>query len=791
MRTIIRDNYTPKNGDYHEVILIDEAQNKQWVFDCDGVFTPFSGEVVNVVSEFGDSTEDAISQKFFTDTTYELQDEIAEIKNNPDVVDIVDTYADLQNYDTSSLGDRDIVRVLTDENHDDESTYYRWDKPNNQWVFIGAVEGYYTKAQTDTLLAGKQDALTAGTNITINNNEISATDTTYNDFVGTDGSADGEAGLVPAPQTTDAGKYLKADGTWDTVNTEQSDWAENDSSDQSYILNRTHYVETIDSAIAHDPNYEAFSGGATPDASYTWYIQQVQDYSLASELSDFADGDTIQVEITYSVNGTEKTDSAQFIYSITGGEGSLDSDMPAGSRWNGAYATEISPNTTFRWPVANTDTGTIYLTNVKYERVKQLDAKYIPVDGDTVIVNANGKLEANVQGGPTVVQTTGTSTTDVMSQNATTSMVFADPVSRHQVQIGNGSTTSANSTIAIGKNSKASAISCIAIGGESIARNNYAAIAIGAGAFATGKGSVALGGHSTASTAGEVNIGIANGSDTSYGYNSSNYRLITGVYDPQSDHDAATKGYTDSLVINYATLNGSSAPTTSTAGEYVGQLYYDTTNDQMYYLSAIDETVTPTTYTWSVIGGSSINVVQTVGTSTTDVMSQDATTKLIFPTSAYRTVAIGNNVIANGSNYQVVIGANARASTAYNYGIAIGAGSTNQYSAQSLAASAIAIGAASKSEGDNSISLGVYASANAAGAVAIGRGSLASSAGQFDISATGQSTYGYNGSQYRLLTGLYDAQNDHDAVTLGQMNTAIASVSVNEINSTDWSNLWQ
>lgn len=56
---------------------------------------------------------------------------------------------------------------------------------------------------------------TAGTNVSISNeNVISATDTTYSNFVGTDGSQAGTAGLVPAPATTDAGKFLKADGTW-------------------------------------------------------------------------------------------------------------------------------------------------------------------------------------------------------------------------------------------------------------------------------------------------------------------------------------------------------------------------------------------------------------------------------------------------------------------------------------------------------------------------------------------------------------------------------------------------
>lgn len=40
---------------------------------------------------------------------------------------------------------------------------------------------------------------------------------TYDDFTGTDGNTPGEAGLVPAPATTDAGKFLKSDGTWATA----------------------------------------------------------------------------------------------------------------------------------------------------------------------------------------------------------------------------------------------------------------------------------------------------------------------------------------------------------------------------------------------------------------------------------------------------------------------------------------------------------------------------------------------------------------------------------------------
>ena len=79
----------------------------------------------------------------------------------------------------------------------------------------------YTAGSNVTITNGEISATdttyTAGDNITITNGEISATDTTYSAFTGTDGTAAGTAGLVPAPATTDAGKFLKADGTWDTA----------------------------------------------------------------------------------------------------------------------------------------------------------------------------------------------------------------------------------------------------------------------------------------------------------------------------------------------------------------------------------------------------------------------------------------------------------------------------------------------------------------------------------------------------------------------------------------------
>lgn len=71
----------------------------------------------------------------------------------------------------------------------------------------------------DATLTITQNGVNAGT-FTSNDADdttIALTDTIYSNFTGTDGSSAGSAGLVPAPATSDAGKFLKADGTWATA----------------------------------------------------------------------------------------------------------------------------------------------------------------------------------------------------------------------------------------------------------------------------------------------------------------------------------------------------------------------------------------------------------------------------------------------------------------------------------------------------------------------------------------------------------------------------------------------
>ena len=154
-------------------------------------------------------------------------------------------------------------------------------------------------------------------------------------------------------------------------------------------------------------------------------------------------------------------------------------------------------------------------------------------------------------GSITPVQTPGASQTDVMSQNAVTSMVFADPSdSTDNIRIGNS-----NPTGMFGVNIGGSA-------SQSITTQRATNIGGGSGVIATGGtaignnayvnntsyvGSVALGAYSRPTSAGQVHIGTT---QTQYGYNSTNYRLLSGVHDPVNAHDAATKGYLDTRLSN-------------------------------------------------------------------------------------------------------------------------------------------------------------------------------------------------------------------------------------------------
>lgn len=79
-----------------------------------------------------------------------LQQQIDAIVAASDVVDIVGTYAELQNYDTTKLHNNDIIKVLSDETRNGATTYYRWSTSTSDFTYIGSEGPYYTRSEADS-----------------------------------------------------------------------------------------------------------------------------------------------------------------------------------------------------------------------------------------------------------------------------------------------------------------------------------------------------------------------------------------------------------------------------------------------------------------------------------------------------------------------------------------------------------------------------------------------------------------------------------------------------------------
>lgn len=481
-----------------------------------------------------------------------LQGEIDEIRNNPDVVDIVATYADLQNYSTQHLSDNDIIRVLADETHSGASTYYRFTKNPDTWTYIGTAGDYYTKTQTDTLLDSKQDLLTAGDGITIEE----------------------ESGALVISSTGGGG------GT----------------SNFNQLTNRPSYNGVTMTGSTNIPEVKTYTAGTNVSISGTAISATDTTYSAGSGLdltgTTFSvDTTTIQPKLTA---GTNVSISAQNEISATDTMYSAGTGLDLNGTTFSADTTVLATKTDLDGKQDELTAGdnisigeesgalVISATDTTYNNFTGTDgtsagtAGLVPAPATTdagKFLKADGTWgTAGGGGGPTVVQTTGTSTTDVMSQNATTSMIFADPDTQYKIKIGAGaSDVEGSNAIEIGHNTTATGSNSIAIGHGASTQ-----------AFAN---SVAIGRNARATMNGEFHIGAGIQNN---GYLNTSYRLLTGVYDGQSAHDAATVG-------QITPLSDSSAPTTATVGR-LGQIFIDTTNADAYMCVAVDS-VTPS-YTW-------------------------------------------------------------------------------------------------------------------------------------------------------------------------------------------------
>ena len=185
----------------------------------------------------------------------DLQGQIDAISSASDVVDVVGTYAELQSYDTSKLSDNDIVKVLTDETHDDAISYYRWNDATNAFTYIGSQGPFYTKSETDATFVPQTR--------TINGKGLNS------DVVLTAADVNALPASTVIPTVNDATLTIQKNGT--TVTTFTANSAQNATANISVptkvsdITNDLNFVKETDLADV------AFSGAYT-DITGTPYI---------------------------------------------------------------------------------------------------------------------------------------------------------------------------------------------------------------------------------------------------------------------------------------------------------------------------------------------------------------------------------------------------------------------------------------------------------------------------------------------------------------------------------------
>ncbi len=104
-------------------------------------------------------TEDTVLSSKIDTTKENLQSQIDAITSASDVVDVVASKNDLNNYDKSKLTDKDIIKVLKDESQENKTTYYRFTKSSSSFELIGGVGPYYTQSEVDSKISDVTTAI--------------------------------------------------------------------------------------------------------------------------------------------------------------------------------------------------------------------------------------------------------------------------------------------------------------------------------------------------------------------------------------------------------------------------------------------------------------------------------------------------------------------------------------------------------------------------------------------------------------------------------------------------------
>ena len=572
----------PAIGKYHNVILHYEANSHTYLYSSDGIPTLLEMDVPQQVWDSIDT----------------LQQEIEDMKNSPDVVDIVGTYADLTAYDTSQLGDKDVIRVLNDETHDDESTYYRWSTTTQTWAYIGSTGPKSTQTQWTGEETNQDDTGTV-VNVT----------TTTGDFKWEVGNT------ITVNYTHKATRNnLKIDSV--------ASYPIDDVKSLAGGLDSGIAIQYVCVMIAGQKYYRPIGRlRAGPDIAGPVFIADdlattgVQLTALSANqgkaLKDLIDGKqnilTFDDTPTALSNNPVKSDGIKkYVDDAKGLARTLTTDdynfHSTGDTDDGVALWLLEPGMYYQPAGLN-----VYFQNTGYYHAIDYGASWL-VTGeigksrtllrwDWAAWSGTNLGEGKSVGMAYEVDSTGAQASGSPVHILTDKSILYDG-NQDRVAIGVDATVSKNYGVAIGTRADAVGEESVAIGYQSFGKDYSVSIGshtgptitlthptgqvnIGykAGLDSTVDNSISIGSYSKATNNGEVNIGTPLSAGS--GYNSTDYRIIRGLHDGQELHDAATLAQGNTL--------GSGAPTTTYSG-VLGQLYTDVSNMHTYQLGSIDTT---------------------------------------------------------------------------------------------------------------------------------------------------------------------------------------------------------
>ena len=130
-------------------------------------------------------------------------------------------------------------------------------------------------------------------------------------FVGTNGTSNGKAGVVPAPTANDTNKYLKGDGTWGTVSAGSSDY--DDLTDKPQINGVTLSGNKTSADLGLDMVILSY-GNSTWQDFINAYNRNAVVYCRASSASDPASGSQTRLAFMAYVNNATNPTEVEFQY---------------------------------------------------------------------------------------------------------------------------------------------------------------------------------------------------------------------------------------------------------------------------------------------------------------------------------------------------------------------------------------------------------------------------------------------------------------------------------------------